>query len=944
MLFVRLSGPTQRLNEMLTRIMCEELVHPEMAGEFLTSADGYVAFTDPCPFDDPLHEIEAIAGAAGDAIDPAALTNVFGTDRPMAYSYMKKLIGYVADTDFDDSDINVYLSGLKPRTDALSGMRLELEEKERYLTHRVETLRHFTHLGTDAASLRSALAAHADAGTVVHFGCLPRDAIMKLYRYSAGSFLQFKIFSSDDQRYWGYYTAPEDRDAEAAGIMESLFFEELELSDRETDVQAQLEQAMAELDTIKARNQEIAAFWQENAERLTDAYSTLLDLRQIWAMRGYAVKRDEQFHFIFWIPQKRKHAIKKLISNMTDVEFAFRQPEAVAAVQSLSEPFPFEADIRDIEHLAHQSGFELSEARLHNVLGTRRELTRDYMDAVADYITGGTGGHSAVIPPALRGQIYAHSRTRLEIKQNESSIRKQINRLKHFTSLTVPIEQLAGAKYMNVHFGRLSTPTARKLRDEKPDFPLYFEITDSDDSNSWCVYLVPEENQPQADVFFNANLFKEYVFDYDSGTPTEILASLHARLDELDRQKTELNRFWQDNLELIELSYAILLDLRALWARRNEITRQDGKYRFAGRMSRPDRQKYETLYNAFGGFASDESAGAARKAPEPPTKLKNLRIFRPFEFFVEMYGMPRYGSMDITAFVAVTYTVLFGIMFGDLGQGAVLVIGGLILWLKKKSRLARAIIPCGCASMVAGCVFGSVFGYEDLLDPVYHSLGLAGKPVEVMESINGILVFAIGIGVSLVVISILVNIIGHLRQKRFGAALFDTNGLAGLTLYVFGVLLVYGFMAGTQVVPSAVAFPIMGVCAVILFLKEKLIAWVDKTEHGARQSVADFIMQNFFELIEYILSYFSNTVSFLRVGAFVLVHAGMMMVVFSLAGESRNIFVVILGNVLIIALEGLLSGIQALRLEFYEMFSRCYEGGGKPFRSFDAIMRQNAEQ
>ena len=91
---------------------------------------------------------------------------------------------------------------------------------------------------------------------------------------------------------------------------------------------------------------------------------------------------------------------------------------------------------------------------------------------------------------------------------------------------------------------------------------------------------------------------------------------------------------------------------------------------------------------------------------------------------------------------------------------------------------------------------------------------------------------------------------------------------------------------------------------------------------------------NIFELLEYVLSYLSNTVSFLRVGAFVLVHAGMMMVVFSLAGESKNIFVIILGNILVIALEGLLTGIQALRLEYYEMFSRFYNGDGKPFSPF----------
>ena len=123
----------------------------------------------------------------------------------------------------------------------------------------------------------------------------------------------------------------------------------------------------------------------------------------------------------------------------------------------------------------------------------------------------------------------------------------------------------------------------------------------------------------------------------------------------------------------------------------------------------------------------------------------------------------------------------------------------------------------------------------------------------------------------------------------------------------------------------------MAVTAVILYIQEILIGIVDKVPNWKPDSWGNYFMQAFFELFEVILSYFSNTVSFLRVGAFVLVHAGMMMVVFSLAGASENIIVIILGNILVIFLEGLLSGIQALRLEYYEMFSRCYSGNGKKF-------------
>ena len=139
-------------------------------------------------------------------------------------------------------------------------------------------------------------------------------------------------------------------------------------------------------------------------------------------------------------------------------------------------------------------------------------------------------------------------------------------------------------------------------------------------------------------------------------------------------------------------------------------------------------------------------------------------------------------------------------------------------------------------------------------------------------------------------------------------------------------------MNGPAPIPSGIAAALIAVCAVLLVFKEIPIELIDRHHFEKPESIMDFVLQNVFELLEYILSYMSNTVSFLRVGAFVLVHAGMMMVVFSLAGANENPVVIVLGNVLVIALEGLLTGIQALRLEYYEMFSRFYIGDGNPFK------------
>ncbi|MBR3094768.1 MAG: ATPase, partial [Clostridia bacterium] len=199
-----------------------------------------------------------------------------------------------------------------------------------------------------------------------------------------------------------------------------------------------------------------------------------------------------------------------------------------------------------------------------------------------------------------------------------------------------------------------------------------------------------------------------------------------------------------------------------------------------------------------------------------------------------------------------------------------------------------------------------------------------------------VLLVAIAIGVTLVVVAMLLNVVSCIKKKKLGSALFSENGLTGVVVYLSAASLAYTFMSHKELIPSRVAAVLLAVGLLILFNKELIAGSIDERRLQKPESISDYLMQNLFETIEYILSYFSNTVSFLRVGAFVIVHASMMMVVFTLAGDPKSvkgIVVIILGNALVVALEGLLSGIQGLRLEFYEMFSRFYEGEGRSFRA-----------
>ena len=216
-------------------------------------------------------------------------------------------------------------------------------------------------------------------------------------------------------------------------------------------------------------------------------------------------------------------------------------------------------------------------------------------------------------------------------------------------------------------------------------------------------------------------------------------------------------------------------------------------------------------------------------------------------------------------------------------------------------------------------------------------VGFKEKPIEVMapQNTNIIIMGAIGIGVFLLLIAMLLNVYTSIRQKDYGRALFGTSGVAGILFYgstVFG--LAAEMFMGLHVMTLPYILGLIVVPFILVFFSKPLGDLVNGKKDWQPESWGGYIVENIFESIEVLLSYVTNTMSFLRVGAFVLVHAGMMLVVFVLAETVGGIgywVVVVIGNSLVIVLEALLVAIQVLRLEYYEMFSRFYSGEGRAF-------------
>ena len=207
-----------------------------------------------------------------------------------------------------------------------------------------------------------------------------------------------------------------------------------------------------------------------------------------------------------------------------------------------------------------------------------------------------------------------------------------------------------------------------------------------------------------------------------------------------------------------------------------------------------------------------------------------------------------------------------------------------------------------------------------------------------MDNIMKTLMTAIAFGGVLILIAMVLNMINAIRAKEYGRLIFDQSGIAGFVCYGFAAVCIVLFATG-HALPAAIIMGLaVGIPLLAILLKEPLGNWVERKKPMLPEgSKAMFLVEALVECFDVVLSYATNTISFVRVGAFALSHAGMMGVVLTLAGiekGSPNWLVVVLGNILVAGLEGLVVGIQVLRLEYYEMFSRFYKGSGKPFVPF----------
>jgi V/A-type H+/Na+-transporting ATPase subunit I len=309
---------------------------------------------------------------------------------------------------------------------------------------------------------------------------------------------------------------------------------------------------------------------------------------------------------------------------------------------------------------------------------------------------------------------------------------------------------------------------------------------------------------------------------------------------------------------------------------------------------------------------------------DPPTLLRTPRAAEPFKPLVETYGAVRYGDVDPTPFTAISFVLMFGMMFADAGHGILLAAAGLALRFLRQPRLAPLrkswVLPfaAGLVATAFGVAYGEFFGPTGVVPVLW--LEPLQNPLELL--IAGVLAGAV-----LLAVSYVIGTVNRWREGGSASALLSSSGVAGSLVFAgVGTLAASIFIRSTPVL--VVGAVIMAAGLVFLFLGFLL---------DSAGGVAGWL-EAIVETVNSLIRIGANSVSFARLAAFGMVHAAIGSLVWTATVAMAAsgwwvvaVLVFVVGNAAGFTLELVVAGIQALRLEYYELFSRIYSGEGRPF-------------
>ncbi len=450
------------------------------------------------------------------------------------------------------------------------------------------------------------------------------------------------------------------------------------------------------------------------------------------------------------------------------------------------------------------------------------------------------------------------------------------------------------------------------------------------------------------------------------GVPDDVLASLKSQVEETEKIAASCNEERHNFAETHKDSLYHLLSVFSVGMQvkniENSLESTQMVYRITGwipaeesRTVLAELDKISSGRVAIREYTPNEVPSVISGREKVPVSLKHGKFIGSFERIIFSYGSPLYGTIDPTPFVAIFFTILFGIMFGDAGQGLVFLLLGILMETKVAkvggwNKFAPVFIAIGVSSFIMGLLTGEFFATETVLEPFSRFVtGLFGEPRHAIlpmmptgskESIIRMFMFfgfTVGVGFIINSVGLLLNICNQFALGKKGKALFGKTGLSGAIFFWYVVFIAIRVFALKKPI-LVIDWFIIGIALLCSALGEVLERVIDGEHPILENGLLSAVIGAVVELLETIITYLSNSVSFLRVGAFALSHAvlgtiiaRLMEIVPVLPGK---IAVGIVGNGIVIVLEGMIVAIQVMRLQYYEFFSKFFNETGREFKPF----------
>ncbi|MGE5308993.1 MAG: V-type ATP synthase subunit I [Deltaproteobacteria bacterium] len=522
----------------------------------------------------------------------------------------------------------------------------------------------------------------------------------------------------------------------------------------------------------------------------------------------------------------------------------------------------------------------------------------------------------------------------LQAVKNDEAVLSQVS-----AYLSLPLPREGAYSFLRISLGKIDEKNIEILEHDLAQVPHVISPFSRQGTRVSALFIGLKRDSARLDKALADAGWQEEEFPKGKAMPQEAQERLRAQIaanrGQAEKAGAQIAALGMYVRQTLSLAYSSAGLHKALLEARRQAVATEKTVIFSGWVPAEDRQKLFSGVRRVAG-ASYIEAREPRDTDVPkediPVRFARNPLLAPFGLLVGSYGVPRYGTLDPTFFVALSFVFMFGLMFGDLGQGLVFALIGAFTLFKVKDGLMRQfaalLVYCGTSGAIFGLLEGSAFGVE------FHSLFR-----EPLRNVDGLLSFSVYAGIAIISIGILLNVVNALRDRNYVRLLFDKAGLIGGLVYWSAIAVIIRTMFTHAPVPAALYAVILGGigCLFLFPIVEFFMHRRQTARHGHEPhgSFLESFIESLLGLLEFAMGYLANTVSFVRMGAFALAHAALLLAIFQIAHGLKgagSLGMIVVGNIVVMVLEGVVVSIQSLRLNYYEFFSKFFISGKTEFK------------